>query len=85
MTESTKHLIRSHELKDSEALRVRHPLNANAEVTIHFLEKMTGLQRIALRIARVPPGRESFAYHSHSLHEEFVYILSGRGTAEIGE
>ncbi len=28
-------------------------------------------------------GGNSFAYHSHSQEEEWVYILSGRGIAEI--
>jgi uncharacterized cupin superfamily protein len=34
---------------------------------------------------RVPPGKESFVYHSHQHEEEFLYILSGRGIAEIGD
>lgn len=36
-------------------------------------------------IARVPPGKESFIYHAHQNEEEWVYILSGRGIAEIGD
>jgi len=36
-----------------------------------------GLKRLSLSLARVPPGRESFIYHSHERDEEFVYILSG--------
>jgi uncharacterized cupin superfamily protein len=34
-------------------------------------------------MARVPPGKESFAYQSHERDEEFLFILSGRGRAEI--
>ncbi len=36
-------------------------------------------------MGRIPPGKESFVYHSHERDEEFVYILSGRGVAEIGD
>ena len=31
----------------------------------------------------MPPGKESFVYHSHQHEEEWLYILSGRGVAEI--
>jgi uncharacterized cupin superfamily protein len=34
---------------------------------------------------RVPPGKESFVYHSHHREEEWIYVLSGRGVAEIGD
>jgi uncharacterized cupin superfamily protein len=32
---------------------------------------------------RLPPGKDSFAYHAHMLEEEWIYILSGRAIAEI--
>jgi len=79
------YLVRAADRQDDQAIPLRHPLNENAEVYVHFLGQQAGLQRCALNLARVPPGRESFIYHCHSLQEEFVYILSGRGTAEIGE
>jgi uncharacterized cupin superfamily protein len=41
------------------------------------------LKRIAIHLGRLPPGKESFIYHAHHHEEEFVYILSGRGIAEI--
>jgi uncharacterized cupin superfamily protein len=31
----------------------------------------------------MPPGKESFVYHSHHHEKEWLYILSGRGIAEI--
>jgi uncharacterized cupin superfamily protein len=42
-----------------------------------------GLQRIGFHMGRIPPEKESFVYHFHHHEEEFVYILSGRGIAEI--
>lgn len=42
-----------------------------------------GLKRIGLHLLRIPPGKESYVYHAHHAEEEFVFILSGRGVAEI--
>jgi uncharacterized cupin superfamily protein len=47
------------------------------------LSRALGLKRIGVSIARIPPGKESFVYHSHQSEEEWLYILSGRGIAEI--
>ena len=38
-----------------------------------------------MSIARVPSGKESFIYHAHHNEEEWIYILSGRGVAEIDD
>jgi uncharacterized cupin superfamily protein len=47
------------------------------------LARLAGLKRIGVSLARIPPGKESFVYHSHEREEEWLYIVSGRGTAEI--
>ena len=41
------------------------------------------MSRAHVTLARLPAGKGSFAYHAHMLEEEWVYILSGRGVAEI--
>ena len=33
----------------------------------------------------LPPGRYSTEFHYHDADEEFLYVLSGRGIAEIGD
>ena len=63
----------------------RHPLNPKAEIHLRALSAIAGLERIGLTLARLPPGRESFAYHYHHGEEEFLYVISGRGIAEIGD
>jgi uncharacterized cupin superfamily protein len=60
-----------------------HPLNPNSKILGRSLSDGTGLERIGLHVIRVPAGKESFVYHRHRMEEEFVYILSGRGIAEI--
>jgi uncharacterized cupin superfamily protein len=64
---------------------VRHPLNPGSEVHLRPLSELVGMARVRLTLGRIPPGKESFAYHAHETDEEFVYILSGRGRAEISE
>ncbi len=72
-------------IADMAEAHIKHPWNPNSDVYLKRLSRAAGLSRVALSIARVPPGKESFVYHSHERDEEFVYILSGRGRAEIGE
>jgi uncharacterized cupin superfamily protein len=55
-------------------MRIRHPWNSNSEVYLKRLAHDTGLPRAALTMARVPPGKESFIYHSHERDEEFLFI-----------
>ncbi|KAM3098852.1 cupin domain-containing protein [Phormidesmis sp. 146-12] len=60
-----------------------HPWNPNSELAGTQLGKMVGLQRTGVNFIQVPPGKESFIYHSHCREEEWIYILSGHGVAEI--
>jgi uncharacterized cupin superfamily protein len=62
-----------------------HPLNPASLVQGVSLSELTGLRRVGLHLLRIPPGRESFLYHSHQTEEEFLFVLSGRGIAEVGE
>jgi uncharacterized cupin superfamily protein len=83
--ETPKHLVRASDLDPAEAVRIRHPFNPNSEVYLQRLAERTGMERVIMTLARVPPGKESFILHAHLLHEEFLYILEGQGTAVIGE
>ena len=44
-----------------------------------------GGQLIGANLTEVPPGAVSFPFHYHCATEEAVYVLSGSGTARIGE
>ncbi len=80
-----KPLWTADEIAATPEIHLRHPWNPNSDVHIRRLSMAAGLARAVLSIARIPPGRESFVYHAHERDEEFVYILSGRGRAEIGD
>jgi uncharacterized cupin superfamily protein len=60
-----------------------HPFNPASQVAAVALSRMTGLERTGVNLMRVPPGKESFAYHTHACEEEWIYVLAGRGIAEI--
>ncbi|MDY7231860.1 cupin domain-containing protein [Hyalangium rubrum] len=62
-----------------------HPLNPNSQVRGVSLSEQVGLQRLGIHLLRIAPGKESFIFHSHHSEEEFLYVLSGRGIAEIGD
>lgn len=60
-----------------------HPWNANSEIHGTHLSRLAGLERTGVSLVRIPPGKESFVYHAHQREEEWVFILSGEGLAEI--
>src|SRR5581483_4436321 len=60
-----------------------HPWNPKSEVRGARLGVATGLKKVGINLLRVAPGKESFIYHAHYYEEEWIYILSGRGIAEI--
>ncbi len=63
----------------------QHQFNENAVRHTRSLGDATGLDTIGLHLVRVETGYDSTQYHFHHHDEEFLYILSGRGIAEIGE
>jgi len=80
-----KHLVRTRSLKESDYATICHPLNPRSEIRMARLGDRAGMQRAFLSITRLPPGKESFLPHAHSLQEEFMFVLEGRGLALIGD
>ena len=80
--EPSKFLIKASDIKAREA-QFSHPWNPKSLLIGTQISRMIGLKRTGVTIARMPAGKESFVYHSHHLEEEWLYILSGKGIAEI--
>jgi uncharacterized cupin superfamily protein len=74
-----KHILRTGQTDWSNVWRGRHPFNPNSEMRMVQLGAPTGMQRIGVNLIRIPPGKESFIPHAHSISEEFVFILEGVG------
>jgi uncharacterized cupin superfamily protein len=78
-------LVRAADRKAMPEQSFSHPFNPKSEIHGHSLGDAAGLSRVGVHVLRIPPGKESFVYHAHHGEEEFLYILSGRGIAEIGD
>jgi uncharacterized cupin superfamily protein len=76
-------LLAKSDIERMPEARLSHPYNPRSDIHLKRLSQATGLRRLSLSIARVPPGKESFVYHRHERDEEFLFIISGRGRAEI--
>ena len=76
-------LVRAVDKNDDKWQTFAHPLNPRSEIHGLSLSEMAGMQRVGVHLVKVPPGKEAFIYHTHTTEEEFIYILSGRGVAEI--
>lgn len=63
---------------------VVHPLNPKAIRHSKSLGDETGLHHLGIHVVRIEPGHDSTQYHVHQAEEEFIYIISGRGLAELG-
>ena len=67
----------------AHAQEFSHPWNPASLMRGTQLGRSVGLKRTGVNFISVPPGRESYVYHSHRFEEEWLYILSGTGVALI--
>ena len=75
-------LLRADEIA-AAAQEFSHPWNPDSRLVFAMLGRRAGLERTGVNLGRVPPGKESFAYHRHHCEEEWIYILEGRAMVEI--
>ena len=78
-----KHIVRTAGFDWSRGWRGKHPFNPASEMTMLPLGRPTGMQRVGVNLIRIPPGKESFIPHAHSISEEFVFVVQGRGEAVL--
>ena len=80
-----KHIVRTAGFDWSRGWGGKHPFNPASEMTMLPLGRPTGMQRIGVNLIRIPPGKESFIPHAHSISEEFVFVVEGRGEAVLDQ
>jgi uncharacterized cupin superfamily protein len=78
-------LIRRAEIEALPEVRRPHPLDASLVRHTRSLGDAAGLQTIGVHLVRLEAGDTSSVQHYHHQDEEWVYILSGRGTTLIGD
>jgi uncharacterized cupin superfamily protein len=81
---TSAHLIHASDIEAMEETEFVHPLNPNAVRMTKTLGTLSGLKNLGVHLVRVEPGKDTTEYHVHQDEDEFVYILSGTGVAEIG-
>ncbi|MBD1942450.1 cupin domain-containing protein [Coleofasciculus sp. FACHB-712] len=82
MAEKKSLILRRQQIEDNMQT-FSHPWNPKSEISGTQMGRALGLKRTGVNFVKVPPGKESFVYHSHYREEEWIYILSGSGIAEI--
>ncbi|HEX5380142.1 MAG TPA: cupin domain-containing protein [Phenylobacterium sp.] len=75
----TERIIRTAGFDWSQALRGRHPLNEASEMQLVRLGDISGMRRVFTNLVRIPPGKESWIPHAHSVEEEMAFVLEGTG------
>ena len=78
-------LLQQVQIAELPETRYSHPLDAAAQRLTRSLGDAAGLQTIGVHLVRLEPDRASTVFHFHHQDEEWIYILSGRGVAEIGD
>ena len=78
-------LLRAADIEGIPETTFVHPLDANAVRQTRSLGDATGLTALGVHRVRLAPGSVSTVYHFHHHDEEWIYVLSGRGVAEIGD
>ena len=68
-----------------EGERRVHFVNPKAVRINKSLGDAAGLKNLGVHMMTVAPGDRSSEYHCHRYEDEAIYVLSGQGTAVIGE
>jgi uncharacterized cupin superfamily protein len=68
-----------------DSVRRVHFLNPGAIRGNKSIGDAAGLKNIGVHLITIAPGDRSTEYHFHHYEEECVYVLSGRGTAVMGD
>jgi len=80
-----QHVVRTTQLDPASAMHLSHPFNDRSELFMTRLSDPAGLHHVGVSLARIPAGKESFALHVHSIQEEWIYVLSGRGHVRLDD
>ncbi len=79
------HLLKAHDIEAMQETVKVHRLNVQAVRNTKSLSDLLGMTHLGIHLVRVEPGKETTEFHFHHQEEEFMYIISGRGIAEIGD
>ncbi|MFM7601673.1 MAG: cupin domain-containing protein [Pseudanabaena sp.] len=79
------HLLTANDIDNLSEITKIHFLDSNACRNTKSLSDLVGMKNLGIHLVRVESGKETTEFHFHEYEEEFIYIISGRGIAEIGD
>ena len=74
-----RHIVRTGQVDWPRVKARRHPFNPASRMQMVPLGDPAGMTQLGVHLIRIPPGKESFIPHAHTVSEEFVFILEGVG------
>jgi uncharacterized cupin superfamily protein len=78
-------LLKASAIASMQEIRRVHRLNPRAVSNGKSLGDAVGMTDMGIHLVRIKSGDETTEFHTHYCEEEFLFILSGRGIAEIGK
>ncbi|MGR3321081.1 MAG: cupin domain-containing protein [Pseudooceanicola sp.] len=79
------YIVTAAEIAAMQGLDKTHFLNPRAKRINKSLGDLAGLTGIGVHLIEVQPGDMTTEHHVHYHEDEALYVLSGTGTAHIGE
>ena len=77
-------LLKASAIKAMKEVSKAHRHNAGAVRNTKSLGDAIGMKDMGIHLVRIKRGDYTTEYHTHYNNEEFIFILSGNGIAEIG-
>ncbi|HEX2466009.1 MAG TPA: cupin domain-containing protein [Thermoanaerobaculia bacterium] len=84
-SESSPYLLRRSDLERLPLKRFVHQHNSSAVRHTTCLTDALGFTEMGVHVVHLESGDLSSEHHFHEEDEEFIYVLSGRGLAFIGD
>lgn len=80
----SRHIVRQPAMQARQNAVVMNPINPLARCRTTSLGDCTGLTKMGVHINVIAPGDVSSEPHMHACVDEFIFVLSGRGTVSLG-
>jgi len=78
-------IVTADEIATTTGLAKQHFLNSSAERINKSLGDLAGLTTLGFHLIEVAPGKMTTEHHVHHHEDECVFVLSGSGTAFLGD
>ncbi len=70
---------------NQDEIEATHMRSGKFHVNSRRFTPHTGGQQLGAQVLELAPGERAFPFHYHCANEEAIYVLSGTGTARIGD